>query len=195
MKTIGELNERVWHRIFKVIYVLVLSSLIAVSVFLVIIMNDLPYNYLSKDQFLSKISAHMQERKGTKVPSDYNLTYSSDQAREKFGVYVYGEGMTYFQILAEGYKLENITDNKTLDKLGAILKTGYPQYKDMANLELGKRVWNKEFKKNAYGNKFTPVINMMKYSIVMIIIWLFAFEVIKRSYYYVSLGKIFPPIK
>ena len=184
MKTISELNEKVWYRLIKVVYIILLVVCILFSWLLVYVFNPLPSNHLSSKGFsklLDNYSEAVRILKAYKVWEKYKIDFKPDYEN-------------IFEQYANEYQIDETKDDKIIEKIGKAAKMEYPEYMDMGNLELGKKTYSKYF----LGRAFTGNLLIMKlligfYGIISVAIIAFLFEIFRRSFYYIVLGKLFPP--
>jgi hypothetical protein len=255
MKTINELNEKIWYRFLKVAYILTLVCLILLSVLLAYGASELPSNYMSKSDLIkffvenagdstqkaakgvNALSIKSQRGKtarmvtltgldpltfqvltdikeGKKTP-EYYLSKKAelktrgadtdliDKVLQEKGLIAlapptdYSTKWTVLRALLDEKQMEYIGDNKSFENLGASIKRAFPvYYDDYSDLDLGKSVYARYFLQNAYkGNLFTSIFHFMEYSICWILFWLVVFEIMRRAFYYIVLGELFPSLK
>ena len=175
-KDLKYLNSKWWYRLIKVLYVLIF---VFASFYLVAI------NVVSYEPTFNSAKSSIICKNGKPIEDVY--MYSP-----------YSWSLDYTDI-----KFECASD----EELGAATKSSFPEYKEIENSALGKSIREK-YKGNAYANLIQ--INMpTNYNTnlvyfprnwfatigfsVLIVAGVFLFlEILKRIFYYVYLGKLFP---
>ncbi len=180
-RTIASLNAKVWYRLIKVVYLLTF----VVAILLPII--GISMNY------------------GPKMDAENSIIKCQGGGfvfPKMFGVHLYSENVSF-------------SDDKKIrvqclpySNLGEIVKKAYPTvYTDISNEDLGKRVKEKndvylgniEIKDKNYSlettytkRNWTATVGFTALSVVIV---LAIFELFRRVFYYIFLGKVFPKKK
>jgi hypothetical protein len=173
MKTISELNERAWYRFIKVFYMLLLILFISLS--LLIFNLSSPPKYLSKEALFKDLEAIVRVYQ----EPEPNILLMP------FDVYEY----------FTGHYIEKIVDKTSIEKLGKYAKLLCPRdYEKYSNYEIGKRINDKYFTNIPYKNElYGYMVKVLLLFIKTIAVWLIIFEIIRRAFYYIVLGSLFPP--
>ncbi|HEX8974164.1 MAG TPA: hypothetical protein VF817_01605 [Patescibacteria group bacterium] len=165
LKTINELNNKVWYRFLKVIYIGSFLFILLIASVLLYSNYRMPDKYISQDKLVSLF---------INAPS----------------------GVTFDGIVKElntkGYTVQYVTDPQLLNNLGEAVKASYPSYSNMGNEDLAQKVVDKDSyllsTKDYSSSWFHIVFGIVTDAIVFYV----AFEILKRAFYYIVLGKVFP---
>jgi hypothetical protein len=176
-KTISHLNNKVWYRLIKVIYIVAILIAITISSAIIVDSNSRRFDngksyvicYDGKKSGLKDISVYLN--------SDYVPSYYENDIRQ--------------------FCLTN-------SDLGEIAKSKYPQYNDFSNEEVGKRLKenNSFFLKSVLvqtkNYSLTPIYTNRNWFITIgecilgALVILLISETIKRVFYYIVLGSLRP---
>jgi len=203
LNTISQLNEKIWYRLLKVIYIAALSFFIIISISFVYYDNKLPAKYLQKEALLTKLEKSVGINEVVIFISANNSKYKEikkdmDIIRGEGGGRIDAErylkevkGISYS--ISDQYCIRPITDKMSLGKIGKIIKTINPVYIKDDDYILGEAAYDTFFRKIECDDApFSSFLKTICYSIIWISIWLILFEVIRRVFYYVVLGKLSP---
>lgn len=170
MKTISELNQRIWYRLLQVVYALCFSIL-------TIVILSLIYNFKKPHREFDANLSYIQCKNDKKINLTENNIYSD---------FITKEDDEKIRILCRG------DDKSLLDDL--LLAGVYPEdYNQQDIEEAKKRVEERE--------GYTLISNfkqvgswqyLVLYCAVVILVILSIFELVRRIFYYIVLGRIKP---
>lgn len=206
MKTLQALNEKAWYRFLKVIYILLLILVIAVT-FIIIYSSN--HGFKTIDNKKTEIKCNVGNKKVFKA-SEHGIELSDyyfDNGKLNYPNFLQYHNSDAIDILiACGIKInDNTTDNSLILQKSYEIYSDFSlskkeaddrwdsAYKEMYNLGDYDKVKHLKFN----GQMFEVVpqftyLYVIKLLVISILIILLIFEITRRAFYYIVLGKVFP---
>ena len=203
MKTLKELNEKAWYRFLKVIYILLLILVIAVTSFIILGDNN---GFKTVDNEKTEIKCNVGNKKVFKA-SEHGIKFSNyhfdngsiDYPRflqynnyigidilKACGSFIFIDNSLIIQKSFEIYSDLSLSKKEADDKWNSA-------YNEMYNLGDYDKVKLLNFNAQMFNvvPQFTYfyVIKLLGISILVILL---IFEIIRRAFYYIVLGKVIP---
>lgn len=171
MRTIRELNEKIWYRLAKVILI---GAVFLVGLSLSFILYH--PNYYDRNINVKDLAERLEGA-------------TSKEQIISLSEYVSNNNMI----------IEQITAKSDFEHIGSIVKRGFgPAYKDWSDYDVGNGIYKKYFVKFSKNqNLAEKIVNSgwfvaLKY---IVLVWAFLVlltEIIRRAFYYIIFGKFFP---
>lgn len=165
MQTISELNKKIWYRFIKVIFILIITISSGLAVYI-------NFDAVGSYQDDHRITCNYGNKTNFLAYKDKNIYLSLDY-------YLHG--------------LVGLSDN-TKEKIQSICEISQEELtakldRIFKGNDNSKRLFDITKEKVITNTYWTAII----WSIISVLIILLIFEIIKRAFYYIVLGKIKPP--
>lgn len=188
LNTISQINERMWYRAIKIIYILGLLIVTLLILFVIWAGNMPPNNYLTKGEIIEKLSELTPTTNANKILRKYEIALPKGLILDRHPEI---EDNLIALLESKYYIYEKINDVSSYIKIGKTVKSIYPEYKNISDEELGRGIYEKYFAERAIN--YGGWLGALKYSLLALLIIYFTNEIVRRLFYYIILGKIFPP--
>lgn len=209
METLKELNEKAWYRFLKVVYILLLILVIAVTSFIILGDNN---GFKTVDNEKTEIKCNVLKEKGKEkvfTASEYGIKFSNSHFKDGKLDYPYLIQWSDYIVkdILKVCKREDLLNDDVIT-----MQRGFEIYqnKSLSEQEMNKR-WKEDSMKiqNAISSfdkikyldfsfkmfdvvpQFT-YLYVIKLLVISILVILLIFEIIRRAFYYIVLGKVFP---
>lgn len=185
IKTINELNSRVWYRVLKVLYIFSFIAIVAITLFLVFVEHKTPIEEI--DHSNTKIICNL----GNKNTFNKNQVFEGlDQFFKEEQYYKIDRLKSVIQnkceITQEILNKFELTRGETKDGRTPVLwSDGESSFNATINGLTGYEIEEKY--------KYTGGLDaVIGYSILSLLVLIIIFEAIRRIFYYIILGKLMP---
>ncbi len=165
LKTTSELNDQAWYRLLKVSYVIVSIFVLLIVVFIVYISNK-PYS--SVDNSATTIKCNYGNKK----------TFTADEA----GIF----------FVPEDFPPSHILPDSKRSQLQQVCEISKEEIQGGLDIFLNKKITNNLFDVSPSISAGGGWAQVIIYSFIAFLIIGIVLEVIKRIFYYIILGSLFP---
>ncbi|MFH1390193.1 MAG: hypothetical protein ABIH56_05700, partial [Candidatus Margulisiibacteriota bacterium] len=170
--------------------------------------NEMPAKYMSKQELLKRLEksvsagsniyyiTNISDKEFSIIKKDVDAIRDAGGGEKDTERYL-REMIGLSHKISSQYSILPINDKASMEKIGKIIKKLYPPYNQddqYSDYMLGNAVYEKFLSKRlCLETPTTTLVKILAYCLIWAFVWLTIFEIARRIYYYITLGKIFPP--